>query len=171
MTNTLKEKTNEITVPPVGNLFRDTPIRYLGYANEVGESFRYQYPKFVLPSYLIAFGYCVADAISTGYNAYHTHNLENKRIQRSVIGTFDALLWQSLASVAIPGYCIHMVVKVTKSTLTLASSRQIQIPIIISIWVPTISGLLSIPLIVHPIDHSVDYVLDKSIRTWYRQYL
>ena len=24
------------------NVFRDSPVRYLGYANEVGESFRYQ---------------------------------------------------------------------------------------------------------------------------------
>ena len=24
------------------NVFRDSPLRYLGYANEIGESFRYQ---------------------------------------------------------------------------------------------------------------------------------
>ena len=47
----------------VVDLYRDTPVRYLGYANEVGESFRYQYPKFVVPSYGIAFMYCFADTI------------------------------------------------------------------------------------------------------------
>ncbi len=24
------------------NVFRDSPLRYMGYANEIGESFRYQ---------------------------------------------------------------------------------------------------------------------------------
>ena len=38
-----------------------------GYANEVGESFRYQYPRLVLPSYAIAFGYCFADAAYESY--------------------------------------------------------------------------------------------------------
>ena len=27
------------------NIFRESPLRYLGYANEVGESFRYQVDK------------------------------------------------------------------------------------------------------------------------------
>ena len=33
------------------NIFREVPLRYLGYANEVGESFRFQAPKLVMPSY------------------------------------------------------------------------------------------------------------------------
>ena len=43
------------------DLFRDTPLRYMGYANEVGESFRYMAPWFVRPSYGIAFAYVFAD--------------------------------------------------------------------------------------------------------------
>lgn len=34
-------KTNDISQPHY-NVFRDSPLRYLGYANELGESFRYQ---------------------------------------------------------------------------------------------------------------------------------
>ena len=45
------------------DLFRDTWLRYLGYANEVGESFRYQAPWAVKPSYAIAFGYVLADTV------------------------------------------------------------------------------------------------------------
>jgi mitochondrial fission process protein 1 len=176
MTNVTEENINSKKTLPI-NIFRDTSLRYLGYANEIGESFRYQYPKFVVPSYVVAFGYCLTDAICTGYNSYnHTTysdncTTDNNRIQRSMIGTFDTLLWQSLASVVIPGYCIHMIVKVTKYTLTRTLLKQIQIPMILSTWLPTITGLISIPLIIHPIDHSVDYVLDNSVRTLYQQYL
>ena len=44
------------------DLYRDTPVRYLGYANEVGESFRHLFPRLVKPSYGVAFAYVFADA-------------------------------------------------------------------------------------------------------------
>lgn len=160
------------------NIFRDTSIRYLGYANEIGESFRYQYPKYVVPSYIIAFGYCLADAMSTGHHTYyhrHRHNNcnsgkeenEQLRIRRTIVGTLDTLLWQSLASVMIPGYVIHTIVKGTKYSIP----KHVRVPIFISTWLPTIIGLGAIPFIVHPIDHSVDYVLDNTVRSYYRYYL
>ena len=176
------------------NIFRDTAVRYLGYANEIGESFRYQYPKFVIPSYVVAFGYCLADAIHTGYQSYYNHHHhynkitdpstsnnsnsnhhdEQLRIRRMMVGTFDTLLWQSFASVFIPGYVIHTIVKVTKYSITriIPQQRHVQlvVPIFITTWLPTIMGLGAIPFIVHPIDHSVDYVLDNTVRTYYRQY-
>ena len=43
------------------DIWRDTPLRLLGYANEVGESFRYVFPRLVVPSYAVAFGYVLAD--------------------------------------------------------------------------------------------------------------
>lgn len=70
-----------------------------GYANEVGESFRYQYPRLVLPSYAIAFGYCFADAAYESYQVMAEDN--SKTIQeprskevRAAIAGFDTLLWQ-----------------------------------------------------------------------------
>jgi mitochondrial fission process protein 1 len=180
-----------IHAPPniSSNIFRDTPIRYLGYANEIGESFRYQYPKCVIPSYVVAFGYCLADATSTGYHTYYSnhqkrhtttedsnsnisdtnssHQNEQIRIRRTIVGAMDTLLWQSLASVLIPGYVIHTIVKATKYSIP----KQVQVPLFISTWLPTIMGLGAIPFIVHPIDHSVDFVLDKTVRSFYRHYL
>ena len=52
------------------DVYRDTPVRYLGYCNEVGESFRYVVPWFVKPSYVISFGYCFADTMDKGYKQY-----------------------------------------------------------------------------------------------------
>ena len=34
-------------------------------------------------------------------------------------------------------------------------------------WGATLVGLATIPFIIHPIDHAVDYVLDNSLRTLY----
>ena len=48
------------------DIWRDTPVRLLGYTNEVGESFRYVFPKGVIPSYVIAFGYVLADTQDKG---------------------------------------------------------------------------------------------------------
>jgi mitochondrial fission process protein 1 len=162
------------------NLFRDSPIRYLGYANEIGESFRYQYPRYVGPSYMVAFGYCLADAISTGYTAYtynnnkigHSHNedWEEKKLQRALIGACDTLLWQSLASVVIPGSCINVIVKLARYTVS-NTPRQLRLPVAAVTWLPTMIGLASIPFIIHPIDHSVDFILDNSVRPVYRQHL
>jgi mitochondrial fission process protein 1 len=154
------------------SLFRDSPIRYLGYANEVGESFRFQYPKYVMPSYVLAFGYCAADAITTGYNAYHSQEkIDNdQKLTRTLIGSLDTLLWQSLASVAVPGFCINMIVKATRYTV-LHTPKQLRLSSAVVMWLPTCAGLGSIPFIVHPIDESVDCVLDRFARPLYRENL
>ena len=70
-----------------------------GYANEVGESFRYQYPRLVLPSYAIAFGYCFADAAYESYQVMAEDNSKTIKETRSkevraAIAGFDTLLWQ-----------------------------------------------------------------------------
>jgi mitochondrial fission process protein 1 len=33
-------------------------------------------------------------------------------------------------------------------------------------WIPTITGLLSIPLIIHPIDKGVDVLMDETYRKY-----
>jgi len=151
------------------NVFRDSLLRYLGYANEVGESFRYQFPKLVRPSYVVAFGYCGMDALSTGYRVWNqqqqspttTPSKPNKQQQAIVAETFDTLVWQSLASVMIPGAIINILVKASRRAV---SRSPITLPVILSKWLPTSVGLGSIPLIIHPIDNAVDYAMDNSIR-------
>lgn len=84
---------------PAYNVFRHSPLRYMGYANEVGESFRYQFPRLVLPSYALAFGYCAMDAATTGYGTWTDYKTattkdERSREMKTFISTFDTLLWQ-----------------------------------------------------------------------------
>lgn len=149
------------------NIFRDSPLRYAGYANEVGESFRYQFPKLVAPSYVISFGYCFADAASTGYDTWkeypNQNNSSTTRETKTALYTMDTLLWQSLASVMIPGATINLIVKASR----LAMARSpIALGATVKEWFPTAAGLGSIPLIIHPIDHAVDALLDNTTRLW-----
>lgn len=87
------------------NIFRDSLMRYCGYANEVGARFRYQYPRLVGPSYILAFGYCLADSVSAGYQVMMSSekdassDVNNKDVRskeiRAAIAMFDTLLWVS----------------------------------------------------------------------------
>ncbi|XP_037734745.1 mitochondrial fission process protein 1 isoform X3 [Chelonia mydas] len=56
--------------PAETDLYRDTWVRYLGYANEIGESFRAIVPiSLVWASYGVATTYVTADAIDKGKKA------------------------------------------------------------------------------------------------------
>ena len=72
------------------DIFRDTPIRYLGYANEVGEAFHQILPIFYLPSYVISFAYVFTDTFSKGRLQY----IRDKKIMTrlTVLKTLDCLL-------------------------------------------------------------------------------
>jgi fission process protein 1 len=52
------------------DIWRDSPVRLLGYSNEVGESFRPLLPRFVLPSYILSVSYVACDAIDKTYKQY-----------------------------------------------------------------------------------------------------
>ena len=67
---------------------------------------------------------------------------------------------QGLASVAIPGGVINVIVRASR----FAVARSVGLPVIISKWFPTVAGLGSIPCIITPIDKCVDFALDNSTR-------
>ena len=145
------------------NVFRDSLVRYLGYANEVGESFRYQFPRFIVPSYAVAFGYCLADAVTSGRGAYESAKQAQKptATAESIVSTADTLIWQSLASVCIPGLAINQIVKASRFAVARSPAG---VPVAVTTWLPTTMGLGSIPLIIHPIDYFVDVLMDNSFR-------
>ena len=125
---------------------RTGPVRLLGYANEVGESFRPIVSRAaVLSSYGVAGTYVVADA---WWRARATGNMGE---------AVDTLIWQGLASVAIPGYFINRVVW--------ATGRMC--PPHLRATLPTALGLACIPFIVKPIDHGVDGFMNQCVRPLY----
>ena len=78
---------------------------------KVGESFRYQYPRFVIPSYVIAGIYCTVDAASDVYtvlseddkeiNDITINNRGRSKEVRAAIAGFDTLIWQGAVELCI----------------------------------------------------------------------
>ena len=155
------------------NVFRHSLLRYAGYANEVGESFRYQFPRFVTPSYVVAFGYCIADSFMTGWTTWNHRpkgiikEEDSSAWSDTVRATADTMLWQTLASVMIPGAMINLIVKASRVAVL---KSPLALPHVLSQWLPTVAGLGSVPLIVRPIDDAVDVLLDHTARQWWPEH-
>mmetsp|Transcript_19050 Transcript_19050/g.26186 ORF Transcript_19050/g.26186 Transcript_19050/m.26186 type:complete len:164 (+) Transcript_19050:89-580(+) len=143
------------------DLWRDTPIRFVGYANEVGEAFRSVYPKYLRLSYIVAFGYVGCDAADKIYRAINDGASNETTIK---IGA-DVLIWQTFASVIIPGKTIHLIASATNYSVNKLRIFS-HLPFAIRKWAPTAVGLVSIPLIIHPIDTFVTNTMDQTVRKW-----
>jgi fission process protein 1 len=82
------------------DIWRHSLLRYLGYSNELGESFRPIIPRLVVPSYLIAFGYVLGDTMDKAMKAKQevdtSKNISNKKRKWTIASaTVDTLLWQT----------------------------------------------------------------------------
>ncbi|XP_065054777.1 mitochondrial fission process protein 1-like [Rhopilema esculentum] len=144
------------------DLFRDTPVRLLGYANEVGEAFRSLVPKsLVVASYGVASLYAVSDASDKAYKSYQKNGTNEKlRNQKSVEVFLEAAVWQALASVIIPGFTINRICRLSSLSLSrIASSLSLSTRNKIT----TSIGMASIPLIIKPIDRLVDSVMEQAV--------
>ncbi|KAJ8984136.1 hypothetical protein NQ317_017786 [Molorchus minor] len=145
------------------DIYRQTPIRYLGYTNEIGEAFRSIIGnKWVNFSYAVATAYVLADTVDKSFKSYKLNRNEKHHLKKVCYSTADALIWQMLASVAIPGFTINRVCAV--STFLLNKSEKI--PKTPRKWIVTAIGLITIPFIIKPIDEFVDDVLDNSLRNF-----
>ncbi|NXT29674.1 MTFP1 protein, partial [Syrrhaptes paradoxus] len=144
------------------DLYRDTWVRYLGYANEVGESFRPLVPvSLVWASYGVATAYVTADAIDKGRKAATVHAQDPAQARRVGVAVVDTFIWQGLASVAVPGFTINRLC--AASLALLGTVTRWPLPR----WATTALGLAAIPFIITPIDRSVDFLMDSSLRKLY----
>ena len=90
------------------DIYRDSPLRFLGYANEVGEAFRPLVPvEVVYFSYVAAISYILADTVDKGKKG--TEGPEGGAI-RGTLGALDTFCWQMLASVLFPSFIINRLV-------------------------------------------------------------
>ncbi len=144
---------------PERDIWRESLLRYLGYANEVGEAFRPIYPRFVPWSYAVAFGYVGCDVADKTMKAIK----RNEQTKVVLATSVDVFAWQTLASVLIPGQVIKAITigaeKVIGQQKNANGARAV-----LQKFGPTSVGLLAIPLIIHPIDNAVDYLFDNFIR-------
>merc|ERR1711887_463688 len=87
------------------DIYRDTPVRLLGYANEVGEAFRaLVHVRWVRLSYGVASTYVVADTYDKGTKMSKVPGADKTQV---AVAAFDTLLWQAFASVIVPGFFIN----------------------------------------------------------------
>ena len=85
--------------------YRKGGVRLLGYANECGEAFRPLIPQAaVSATYAVAFTYVAADA------SWRARTLPSSSRLGALAEAADTLVWQTLASVAIPGFTINRIV-------------------------------------------------------------
>jgi len=141
------------------DIYRDSLLRYCGYANEVGEAFRAQtahmtYKGFNGPvslTYAIATAYCAADALDKGKKT------------GKVMGALDAFAWQIAASVAIPGFTIHQICHYSGKGIQTVFPKIPKGP---RQYLVSAIGLGAIPFIIHPIDRAVDWMFDSFPRKY-----
>ncbi|KAK1195799.1 MTFP1 protein, partial [Pygoscelis papua] len=79
------------------------------------------------------------------------------------VAVVDTFVWQSLASVAIPGVTIN---RLCAASLALLGALT-RWPLPLRRWTTTALGLAAIPLIITPIDRTVDFLMDSSLRKLY----
>ena len=132
--------------------YRETSLRYMGYANELGEAFTSYLPEWGLPaSYCVAASYVMFDTIDKGQKAFDAAEEEDKLTDTLRIST-ETLTWQMLASVFWPGSIIRVIVNMAAHMA--GNDHQ---------FLPTLVGLAAIPLIIKPIDTTVDKLMETSI--------
>jgi len=83
-----------------------------------------------------------------------------QELKKKMVAASDVLIWQTLASVAIPGFTINRVCFFSLALLARTTKLGLQA----RKWTTTAIGLGCIPFIVHPIDRFVDYFMDKTFR-------
>jgi len=138
------------------DIYRDSLLRYLGYANEVGEAFRPLVPvELVYISYVAAISYILADTIDKSRKGAVSGG-----IVAGTLGGMDTFCWQMLASVLFPSFCINRVVTLLAS---LQEVGDLPGPLMAE-WVPTVTGLVMIPLIILPLDVLAHFVMNRSFR-------
>lgn len=91
------------------DIYRDSPLRYLGYANECGEAFRPLVPvEVVFFTYFAAISYVLADTVDKGKKGAAVPGDDSAL--RATFGAVDTFLWQMLASVLFPSFIINRLV-------------------------------------------------------------
>jgi fission process protein 1 len=85
---------------------------------------------------------------------------DNARYRQVFIAGVDTLIWQSFASVIVPGITINRLCALSLYTL----KHTTKLPFKTCKWLTTGIGIACIPFIVKPVDTFVDFVMDETFR-------
>ncbi|XP_044846370.1 mitochondrial fission process protein 1 isoform X1 [Mauremys mutica] len=94
---------------------------------------------------------------------HQAHEHDVGKTTQVAVAVVDTFVWQALASVAIPGFTINRICAASLYFL----GTMTHWPLPIRKWMTTAIGLSAIPVIIKPIDRSVDFLMDSSLRKLY----
>ncbi|KAG8956572.1 hypothetical protein FRC04_000050 [Tulasnella sp. 424] len=145
--------------------------RYIAYTSDIGEAFRPVVPPWLVTGgYAISWLYLGVDVSYESYKAYRqgptpieaANFSETTRI--GMLATKRAV-FQSIASMALPAFTIHTVVKQAGKAF-----KNVQNPRL-KIWGPTFIGLSCVPALPYLFDHPVEHLTDKAFEALEDAYL
>ncbi|KAJ3486189.1 hypothetical protein NLI96_g4427 [Meripilus lineatus] len=136
--------------------------RYVAYTSDVGEAFRPIVPPAVVTAaYGISWLYLAGDV---GYESYKAHRkgptpLEAAHFSEptriSMIAVKRAV-FQTFASMALPAFTIHTMVKQSKRAFVNVQNPRIKT------WGPTVTGLAIVPVLPYLFDKPVEHATDAA---------
>jgi mitochondrial fission process protein 1 len=144
---------------PTNDPFKDGSMRFVGYANEVGEAVRGLAPNvFVRLTYAVVALYAVGDAAHKAHVAGKNELDRERALFKGFREGGHTLIWQMLASVLIPPLIINRTCKLSKVALL---ARTVWKPRTVQLASSGI-GLCTIPIIFAPIDHAVTVGMQRT---------
>ncbi len=150
--------------PETHNIWRDSSLRYIGYADEAGEILaNYIGPKAVRASYYASAAYGLVDILSTAKKTFKNHNHRSRghRFKRTLEEIVDGTLFHTAATVFIPATLIRYV---RMGVEKLQSSGKLPVKLQQFKHLPAVVAFAALPFIAHPVDQLTDWFLDKTYR-------
>ncbi|CAL1547819.1 unnamed protein product [Lymnaea stagnalis] len=132
------------------------PIRHLGHGFAIGEALTYRFDTgYIDACNTIGISYIFLHALHQGFIQPH--------FKRALIGVFDTLVFDGIASAIVPSFMTYHVCRITANVM----SDIRGIPLVVRKWGPTCIGLGVLFLTYAYIDETVDKIMNETIRTSY----
>jgi len=111
------------------DIYRETPVRLLGYADEIGETFRPSiHVSWVPVIYDIASAYVLANTLDKTLNMSKRPFVnDSKKYHEVFIAGIETLIEQNFAPVIVPGVTINRICVLSVYVLKYTSSFQLKL--------------------------------------------
>ena len=127
--------------------------RYLAYMSDVGEAFRpIVHVNAVRSAYGVSWAYVIGDVAADSYDKYYRCEFRGWDLAHT---TTKRAMFQTIASMALPAFTIHSVVRYTKRLVFAPRFPQYLR------WGPTFCGLGIIPFLPFMYDHPVEWACNR----------
>ncbi|KAI8740003.1 mitochondrial fission process protein 1 [Biomphalaria glabrata] len=162
-----------LRLPP--DYFRSLPFRFLGYGFAVGHALNYQnWCKESEPFYIMGWTYFI------GHSLYKFYQVMGPFLEDELgvvprpesrycnVVLYDTLIWDFLASFLAPTAIAYWLCWATDCILNVFMEEDRDS--MIRKWLPLLVSLVTLPLLSHQIDSTVDLFMTSIIRPLYENY-